>query len=359
MKIVFVSDIYRETSVYESQVHTLCNAHAVSNEVHLINLAGYKSYFKPEIKGARYKSYKALRLPHFFVPRINRINSYIISTKIESVIENADVVHCRGQFGASYALNILDRLSLSKPVIADIRGVAAEEIAGVDGRESPFNYRQIIMMEAFVFERSTYYFFVSEPMKVYFSQKYCLDNTKSSVFPTIVDNDLFRMDAGWRKEYRARLNIQDKYVYAYVGGVDRWQNVDRILLRFHEVSAIDDSLVLLLIVTDLKYVHSILERHGINNDRIMVFSLPYSEVGKFLNAADAGIIVRDDILINRVSSPTKVNEYLACGLMIVDKLESIGHKMQRSSFIGIHKTLIEIIAEQQHIYERLRHEDQT
>lgn len=39
-----------------------------------------------------------------------------------------------------------------------------------------------------------------------------------------------------------------------------------------------------------------------------------NEIRKYLNAADAGIIMREDVPMNQVASPTKFAEYQLCGL---------------------------------------------
>ena len=45
--------------------------------------------------------------------------------------------------------------------------------------------------------------------------------------------------------------------------------------------------------------------------------IPNAEINKYLIASDIGMILRDNIGTNRVSSPTKIPEYLLAGLPIL------------------------------------------
>ena len=51
--------------------------------------------------------------------------------------------------------------------------------------------------------------------------------------------------------------------------------------------------------------------------------IPYNEVGKYLNASDFGIIIRENNIINYVASPTKVNEYLVYWIKITNYFKEI------------------------------------
>jgi glycosyltransferase involved in cell wall biosynthesis len=48
-----------------------------------------------------------------------------------------------------------------------------------------------------------------------------------------------------------------------------------------------------------------------------VISSLVEEVGKYLEASDLGLLLRENHVVNRVASPTKFAEYLLCGLPVV------------------------------------------
>ncbi len=46
-------------------------------------------------------------------------------------------------------------------------------------------------------------------------------------------------------------------------------------------------------------------------------SLPHDEVRGYINSCDVGLLLRRDHIVNKVSSPTKFAEFLACGLPVL------------------------------------------
>jgi hypothetical protein len=53
-----------------------------------------------------------------------------------------------------------------------------------------------------------------------------------------------------------------------------------------------------------------------NEKNIIVRKVSFDEVNSYLNAADMGIILREDVDLNRSASPTKFAEYALSGLSI-------------------------------------------
>ena len=54
-----------------------------------------------------------------------------------------------------------------------------------------------------------------------------------------------------------------------------------------------------------------------NNPNIISKFVPYIEVSDYLNAADIGIIIRNNDIVNNVASPIKFSEYISCGLPVI------------------------------------------
>ncbi|EBK9383496.1 hypothetical protein DXM32_24755 [Salmonella enterica] len=57
---------------------------------------------------------------------------------------------------------------------------------------------------------------------------------------------------------------------------------------------------------------------------IMVDSLPKEDVIKVMTRCHLGFVLRDDIVVNRVACPTKLIEYLECGVVPIIKSPDIG-----------------------------------
>lgn len=276
------------------------------------------------------------------------------------LFKEADIIHCRGHFTAYWAVKALKYLKLERKIIADIRGAISEEIKH---RVKMFPLNRILYHHFFRFERRllqmpSHLFFVSEQMKEYYGNCFPrLLDAESSVFPTVVNDTLFYPSDKKRLAVRSGLNLNDRFTYIYCGGNDCWQNIDQIILKFKEAWLKDNTLFLILLIKEPELLKDVLMKAGLDSGSYYLGSVPYQMVPDYLNAADAGIIIREDILLNRVASPTKVNEYLACGLKIIDRLDQIGQFDEFSTQYGTYTPMKEIVDGQYKVYCQLMSQD--
>jgi glycosyltransferase involved in cell wall biosynthesis len=106
-------------------------------------------------------------------------------------------------------------------------------------------------------------------------------------------------------------------VICYLGGLSKWQRVDDIITLFKEIYSLDDNFRFLFIVRQKDLLNDKLRKAKLNPDSYHVTSCKPSEVTAVLPLADAGIIMRHNILVNNVASPIKLPEYLASGLPVI------------------------------------------
>jgi len=337
--------------VFSSQVHTLCNYHAENNEVTLLCLCDKEELSAGELPGHKYRFFKTRRLPLTFMLWFNFLSTLMFRNY--SLFLEAHVIHCRGPLAAAFAIFVCKYLKIKKPVIADMRGVMVNEIANSGRRLAKVFSWQAKKMEDYVFENANFFFFVSNNMREHYLKNYPHVANVNAVFPTIVDEKYFRRSTEWRNQKTKELNIIGSEVYVYCGGVAYWQNIDKIIDSFHGAWKQDNTIILLMLVKDQVSVNRIIDKLQINNPNIILYSVPYQEVGQYLNAADYGIIIRDDSLVNHVASPTKINEYLACGLKIIDRIEDIGIGEQVKPKTYSYTFLNDIINGQHKIYNKL------
>lgn len=351
MNILYISDSYLSLSVFKSQVHTICNYHSKKHNITLIALCNIYDIKQEKPEDALYELIKLYRYPKMFIPIINRLRAFSSKNILNKILNRADVIHCRGHVSSAFAINLLKILKIYKPIIADIRGVIGEELLNRETLLSKFYYTQTKIIERYVFKYCDYLFFVSHNMQKYYMDKYDFKQ-HSAVFPTIVDEKLFYTSSEKRNIIRERLKISERLCYVYVGGVDYWQNLDKILLKFDSINKENQRKFFFIILTNNKqWVFDFCHKNGIKLDNFYIDSLPYDKVPLYLNAADFGVIIRNDDLINFVASPTKINEYLACGLKIINNLEQIGVNQK---FLNVeYRNIKSIISEQDSVYSAL------
>ena len=351
MKILYITDGFTRLSVFRSQVHTLCSRHARNHAVHMGVFARLPEYGDAIEDGVPYTWSRSLLLPKAFVPEINRLSALL--SGLGRAVREAEVIHCRGHVGTGLGLALRARHNPGAPLVADIRGAIVQELAESPSPLSRALAGQALRLERRIFSGPDWFFFVSENMRRHYAGLYAVAEGRSSVFPTVVDDALFHKDGEAREAVRADFGWAGKYVYAYSGGVDHWQNMDLMLHRFAQAATGRGDLALLLLVTDPEGVGAKVRALGLDEEAVRVMHVPYEAVGRYLNAADAGLVIRKDTLVNRVASPTKVNEYAACGLRIITDPERIGDTANPGGESAGHVSLDEIVAGQDAVYRRL------
>ncbi len=140
------------------------------------------------------------------------------------------------------------------------------------------------------------------------------------VYGSSVDTGRFVPSEEWRRETRARLGIDDDcLVFVYSGSLYSWQCIDETIELFSVIIHSGEPTARLLILTsdDHAVIDRSRERTGLDNRTVLVHSVSYRDVPLWLCGADIGIALRHDTVVNRVASPTKVGEYLACGLPMI------------------------------------------
>lgn len=348
MNILYISESFVDFSLFKSQVHTLCNFHAEVNNVTLLALCD-KDEMHKDVENRKYSLIKKRKPSSMLIPIINKIVSYFFTDK--RLLLECDIIHCRGYIGSAYAINICKKYNIKKPIISDLRGALVEEIKHSNHKHANFYAKQALKNERFIFNNKPFFFFMSENMRRYYRDTYQFSIEDTAIFPTLVNEKYFYPSQIYRDKIREELEIKDKFVYAYVGGAAYWQNIDKILVSFNQEAKKDSKLFLMFITNDPDIANDIIKTHKLDYSNIKVLSLPYEEVGKYLNASDAGIIIRDDNILNNVASPTKINEYLAVGIKVVDKLNQIGHIDYFKDDL-LYMPVKKIISDQQKVYQK-------
>lgn len=351
--IIYISDYYTRLSVFESQVHTLCNLHSKHNKVTLIAMCNSTELQNENLLKSDYKIRKIKKIPYNFIHLLNLINVFATVKGVSDDFSNTKIIHCRGHVSSLYAIYIKKLFFKNIKIIADIRGAIVDEIANRKGLKTFFLKYLAKHTENIIFKNADYFFMMSNNMKEYYISEYNIDTNLISIFPTIVDERYFFIDKEARKNKRNELNFNsENTVLVYSGNTEYWQNVDKIIMTFKKMYLKNDKLRLLILTKDLDWVKVFIQNNLSNDNGIVYLSINYKEVGKYLNCADFGLIIRDNTITNYVASPTKINEYLACGLKIIDNLKDM-NDLSESQTIYEYKKISNIINEQQLIYESL------
>lgn len=194
-------------------------------------------------------------------------------------------------------------------IVVDFHGITPEEEEML-GR--PFYKKKYEDIEKKVLSNASACVMVTNSMRRHYNKKYPNIHPKNIIILPIVE-DLKRLN---KKTALPR----DRYRIVYSGGTQKWQNVESMVKIAKNISNIAD---VTFLSHDWEEIQSIGESA----------SLPSSTMYKFCNknqlkkeymSYEFGLVIRDDMPVNRVSCPTKLYEYMFSGIIPVVRESRLG-----------------------------------
>lgn len=201
--------------------------------------------------------------------------------------------------------------------ILELRG-AGENIYRSTLHRYRINYRFNLICA-----KSDLIYCVSEKLKTHLCDKYGINRKKIMVFHGAAEIKTFFYDKMLREKLRKELKISNKIILIYSGQLDKpWQIPEKIFELFSKLRKRIPNLYLIILTFNVDIAKAQSAKFNIKNDEILIKTVEYEELNKYYNAADFGLLLREDKLVNNVASPTKFCEYILSGLptIITDRL---------------------------------------
>ena len=149
--------------------------------------------------------------------------------------------------------------------------------------------------------------FVSEAMHNHFKKKHGYRKSNYIVMPCI--NQRFNADAFF---------IPGKYntpSFVYAGGMHVWQCIEPSLKLFSAIQKEMPLATLTILTGEQDNARAMCDKLHLSN--VTIKFVPLAELNEELTRYKYGFMLRDDIIVNNVATPTKFNSYLASGIIPV------------------------------------------
>jgi len=207
-----------------------------------------------------------------------------------------------------------------KNIFTDMHGVFPEELDYYGKKTSAWLYG---IIEKITVRRSRALILVTDAMEEHYREKY--GNYRCKMYKIPIFDD-FTMEEGKARRQQGALSI------IYSGGTQKWQNVD---LMLESVKKAQGNCSVTILTPDIETFRQKLEEHGLASG-VQVLSVPKHEVYYYYCRSDLGYILRDNSIVNRAACPTKLVEYLACGVVPIVLQPEIGDFAEKGySFITL------------------------
>jgi glycosyltransferase involved in cell wall biosynthesis len=220
--------------------------------------------------------------------------------------EGIELVHAR-----SYLPGLM-ATAIGRPFLFDMRGMwPMERVDGGVWREGSLVHRAGVGLEKRLLDRAAGVVALAHGAKEHLPEL----RVPFRVIPTAVDLDRFRPGLAPPPGHEA---LADRDVYVVAGALGTWYRLDAMLdLLALAVARNDRAHVLLLTEEDATGAVAGLAARGVAPDRLTVTGVPHHEVPKWFSLAAGGILLIESAPSKRASAPTKLGEFLACGVPVV------------------------------------------
>jgi len=157
---------------------------------------------------------------------------------------------------------------------------------------------------------------VSEPFRDYLAGDPGFPAERIYVEPNLLDPSFFPRPES-RSYYRKLYKLDDRFLIVYSGSFMPHQCPDAVAALFKGIKDRVPDACLLVLTHHQEGLKKFISDYGPFRGDMTHMRLDHDDMPGYLAMGDVGLLLRDDSIPNRVASPTKFPEYLACGLPVI------------------------------------------
>ena len=223
--------------------------------------------------------------------------------------EKIDILHARAHIPMLMAM-LISKVTKSK-ILFDIRGLMADEYADAGvWQENSKIFRFIKQIERWGIKEASEIVVLTNRMRNYLVGNHLKLRKNIEVIPCCFDFSRVEQNTGIEKKPRFEM--------IYAGSVTGLYLLHEMGSFFLELKRLkSDAFFQILTASPPEVIQEAFDKLGIDKDDYAVSRVLPSEVPKHLKRAHLGISFRMATFSQMASSPTKIPEYLACGLPVV------------------------------------------
>ena len=169
-----------------------------------------------------------------------------------------------------------------------------------------FRYRFWSVCERWILRRSNFLFFVSDAMIEHFKRKYHIqDLPPHYIMPCFnlpINEKAFKFSGKYSSP-----------TFVYAGSLSAWQCIDQTLDLWTRIQQAIPKSHFVLLTGEKEKAHQLVNKYGLRS--VEVKYVPMKDMGDELAKYKYGLLLREDNIVNRVATPTKLNSYMAAGVI--------------------------------------------
>lgn len=158
-------------------------------------------------------------------------------------------------------------------------------------------------LEKYTLRKNSLNIFVSKAQEKHYNNKYGILGTPSFIMPCY--NTPINKDSFYAEKYKS-----PSFVYA--GSMAAWQCVPKMLEIYKEIKVNIPSATLTIFTAQREIAQELVQSAGVS--ATIDYCAP-EILNLRLSEFKYGFIIRDDIKVNQIATPTKINTYMAAGII--------------------------------------------
>ena len=287
----------------------------------------YDKQVQPRLLDAGIDHYPIRRSERALIRKLERpFTPYRLRAKIRDVAiqNNASLIHCRSYMPLGPTLSVAKSINL--PFIFDMRGFWIDERteSGIWSQKK-LKWNPVIKyfrhLESKAIQKSSAIITLTRDAKDAIRANTNYRGARVEIVPCSVNLNLFKPHPEQRISQRDRLNLaSNDIVIGYLGSDGPLYRID-ILYQLAMRLKMCNAPVRILFLGNHRTEDHVARANkmglDLKSNDIRCVEAPHHEIPKILSAADFGASFRIPTFSSLGASPTKVGEYLACGLPVI------------------------------------------
>ncbi|MFN3269609.1 MAG: hypothetical protein ACK42G_03370 [Candidatus Kapaibacteriota bacterium] len=211
-------------------------------------------------------------------------------------------------------------------VCLELHGTFQEEL---EYKGEKYNSRLFGWFEKQLLKHTKMIVYVSKRFEEYFLKKYPFTiKAKRYVIPTCTAKIFDQFDPRRTEEIAKKFNLSpNDVVFIYSGSTEVWQKID-LMMQIIQKLIDNKNYKFILLTGNTQEMTDLAKKYGLfPRENLFISTVPPEELGNYYDIAHYGFVLRDDHILNEVSSPTKFLEYLYFGITPILKSTKIGDFM--------------------------------
>ncbi len=281
--------------------------------VKLVSFISLRNFFVNK-KKIKQELPEAIILPMFPGVHRWRYNAFLLSWMV--FVKKPNIIIGRSVLATQLALSLKKKNKILK-VIYDGRGAITAEWKEYEVISNQSMLDEIFFLEKEAVSNSDYRIAVSNQLINYWKEKFEYNSDKHVVIPCTLNKIYEAVIISNENIVSIRSSMKinnDDVVFVYSGSIAGWQSFD-LLNAF--ITPLLNSSKKFKVVFLSELDENIKQLKNKFESQIFCKKVSQNDVPQYLIAADYGLLIREETITNKVASPVKFAEYMACGLKII------------------------------------------